>query len=149
MSSNNRKVSVILLRSVVFVVLAYWVGKVSTKLPRSGSFLNMGKVSIKLLRSAVLSTQKCVHRNANICSLWTLSKIALYGRISQVDRGVYLEAGHGLLAPIFILIQKLRPKNLGPKVLVEIGAVTFILLIWTNVTRTYVAGTNVILMYGI
>ena len=68
MSSNNRKVSIKLLRSAVFVVLAYWVWKVSIKLPRSGSFLNMEKVSIKLLRSAVLSTQKSVHRTANVRS---------------------------------------------------------------------------------
>ena len=66
--TDNRKVSIKLLRSAVFVVLAYWVGKVSIKLPRSGSFLNMEKVSIKLLRSAVLSTQKSVHRTANVRS---------------------------------------------------------------------------------
>ena len=37
MNSNNRKVSIILLRSGVFVVLVYLVGQVSIKLPRSGS----------------------------------------------------------------------------------------------------------------
>ena len=42
-SSNNQKVSIILLRSSVFVVLAYWVGKLSIKLPRTGSFFNMAK----------------------------------------------------------------------------------------------------------
>ena len=36
------------------------------------------------------------------------------------------------------------PKKLGPKNLVEIGSVLVeILLIWTNVARTYVAWTNV------
>ena len=93
MSSNNQKVSIILLRSAVFVVLAYWVGKVSIKLPRSGSFFNMEKVSIKLLRSAVLSTQKCVHRTANVRSSMDTFKTAIYGRISQVQsktpRGIY------------------------------------------------------------
>ena len=53
-SSNNQKVSIILLRSAVFVVLAHWVGKVSIKLLRSGSSFNIEKVSIKLTRSAVL-----------------------------------------------------------------------------------------------
>ena len=38
----------------------------------------------------------------------------------------------------------MNPKKLGPKSLVEIGPVTAeILLIWTNVTRAYVAWTNV------
>ena len=66
--TDNRKVSIKLLRSAVFVVLAYWVGKVSIKLPRSGSFLNMEKVSIKLLRSAVLSTQKYAQWTAKVLS---------------------------------------------------------------------------------
>ena len=51
--TDNRKVSIKLLRSAVFVVWAYWVGKVAIKLPRSSSFLNIEKVSIKLLRSSV------------------------------------------------------------------------------------------------
>ena len=58
----------------------------SIKLPRSGSFLNMEKVFIKLLRSAVLSTQKCVHRTANVRSSMETFKTAIYGRISQVSR---------------------------------------------------------------
>ena len=82
--TDNRKVSIKLLRSAVFVVFANWVGKVSIKLPRSGSFFNMEKVSIKLLRSAVLSTQKCVHRTANVRSSMDTFKTAIYGRISQV-----------------------------------------------------------------
>ena len=47
--TDNRKVSIKLLRSAVFVVLTIWVGKVSIKLPRFGSFLNIDKVP----RSAV------------------------------------------------------------------------------------------------
>ena len=68
--TDNRKVSIKLLRSPVFVVLAYWVGK----------------VSIKLLRSTVLFTQKCVHRTANVRSSMDTFKTARYGRISQVNR---------------------------------------------------------------
>ena len=63
--------SIKLLRSAVFVVLVYPVGKVSIKLLRSGSFLSIlstKKVSIELPRSAVLSTQKCVHRTAKVRS---------------------------------------------------------------------------------
>ena len=41
-------------------------------------------------------------------------------------------------------------KKLGPKSLVKIGPVTAeILLIWTNVTRAYVARTNVTITVGI
>ena len=68
MSLNIRKVSMILIRSTVFAVLVYSIGKLSIKLPRSGSFLNMEKVSIKLLRSAVLSTQKYAQRTAKVLS---------------------------------------------------------------------------------
>ena len=44
----------------------------------------------------------------------------------------------------------MTPKILGPTSLVKIGPVTAeILLIWTNVTRAYVAGTNVTITVGI
>ena len=44
----------------------------------------------------------------------------------------------------------MTPKKLGPKSLVKIGPVTAeILLIWTNVTRAYVARTNVTITVGI
>ena len=42
----------------------------------------------------------------------------------------------------------INPKKLGPKILVEIGAVTAeILLIWTNVVREYISRTNVARKY--
>ena len=42
------------------------------------------------------------------------------------------------------------PKKLGPKNLVKIGPETAeILLIWTNVTRAYIAWTNVTITVGI
>ena len=54
------------------------------------------------------------------------------------------------------LVEKMRsikikaPKKLGPQSLVKIGSVIAeILLIWTNVTGTYVAWTNVTLKVGI
>ena len=57
-----------LLRSAVFMILSSDNRKVSTKLPRSDSFLDIENVSIKLLRSAVLSTQKSAHRTAKVRS---------------------------------------------------------------------------------
>ena len=47
-------------------------------------------------------------------------------------------------------LQKLRPPKIVSKYLVKIGSVTVeILLIWTNVPRTYVALSNVTITVGI
>ena len=44
----------------------------------------------------------------------------------------------------------MTPKKLGQKSFVKIGPVTAeILLIWTNVTKAYVAWTNVTIIVGI
>ena len=49
-----------------------------------------------------------------------------------------------------VCTKNMTPKKLGPKSLVKIGPVTAeILLIWTYVTRAYVASTNVTITVGI
>jgi len=64
-SRSKLNTKILIHSAAVFEVLVYSVGKVS------GSFLgilSIKKVSIELPRSAVVSTQRCVHRAAKVHS---------------------------------------------------------------------------------
>ena len=92
MVTDDRKVSIELPRSAVLSVLVDPVGKVSIKLPRSGSSVRMKCRQQNCLGPAVLSTQKCVHRTAKVRSFMdTLKYCHIWQESPSVQFKKYLK----------------------------------------------------------
>ena len=91
---------------------------------------------------------RCLRQNQNLSSFFFLHKMHFYFCIQYHIKLFYIkEARHGRMRQRAyqksLVQQKLGLKKV-PKSLVKIGSVTAkILMILTNVTRTYVAWTNV------